>query len=45
MAINTLLHVLNCSKVKKSNRLLLSVHVLSRRSHTASQDKEACHAL
>jgi hypothetical protein len=45
MAINTLLHVLNCSKVKKSHRLRLSVHVISRRSPIAAQDKEACHAL
>jgi hypothetical protein len=40
MAINTLLHVLNCSKAKKSHRLL---HVISRRSPVAPQ--EASHAL
>jgi hypothetical protein len=45
MAINTLPHVLNCSKVKKIHRLLLSVHVISRRSPAAAQDKEAFHAL
>ena len=45
MAINTLLHVLNCSKAKKSHRLLCRVPVISRRSPVAAHDEEATHAL
>jgi hypothetical protein len=45
MSMHTLLHVRTNSKAKKSPRLGLSVHVFSRRSPTAAQDKEVSHAL
>ena len=45
MPLHTLLYVRMNSKAKKSLRLLRSVPVISRRSHPAFQDKEACHAL
>ena len=45
MAMHTLLHVRTNSKAKKSNRLVRSSSLISRRSPTAAQDKEACHAL
>jgi hypothetical protein len=45
MSLHTLLHVCTNSKAKKFPRLVRSVPVIPRRSPTAAQDKEACHAL
>jgi hypothetical protein len=44
MSLHTLPHVRTNSKAKKSPRLLLNVHVISRHPNTAHK-KEACHAL